>query len=74
MPDNKRIIFASNHEYKRGFPFNLYTINEDGTDLKKISHDNGFDAFPMFSPDGKKINFLQQQEQRRHKRYQCFYC
>src|SRR4030095_14749615 len=49
MPDNKRIIFASNHEYKRGFPFNLYTINEDGTDLKKISHDNGFDAFPMFS-------------------------
>ena len=57
MPDNKRIIFASNHEYKRGFPFNLYTINEDGTDLKKISHDNGFDAFPMFSPDGKKLIF-----------------
>jgi Tol biopolymer transport system component len=57
MPDSKRIIFASNHEYKRGFPFNLYTINEDGTDLKKISHDNGFDAFPMFSPDGKKIIF-----------------
>ena len=57
MPDNKRIIFASNHEYKRGFPFNLYTINDDGTDLKKISHDNGFDAFPMFSPDGKKLIF-----------------
>ena len=57
MPDSKRIIFASNHEYKRGFPFNLYTINEDGTDLKKISHDNGFDAFPMFSPDGKKLIF-----------------
>jgi TolB protein len=57
MPDNKRIIFASNHEYKRGFPFNLYTINEDGTDLKKISRDKGFDAFPMFSPNGKKIVF-----------------
>jgi Tol biopolymer transport system component len=57
MPDNKHIIFASNHEYKRGFPFNLYTINDDGTDLKKISHDNGFDAFPMFSPDGKKLIF-----------------
>jgi TolB protein len=55
--DSKRIIFASNHEYKRGFPFNLYTINEDGTDLKKISHDGGFDAFPMFSPDGKKLIF-----------------
>ncbi len=57
MPDSKRIIFASNHEYKRGFPFNLYTINEDGTGLKKISRDKGFDAFPMFSPDGKKIVF-----------------
>ncbi len=57
MPDSKRIIFASNHEYKRGFPFNLYTINENGGDLQKISRDKGFDAFPMFSPDGKKIVF-----------------
>ena len=57
MPDSKRIIFASNHEYKRGFPFNLYTINEDGTNLQKISRDKGFDAFPMFSPNGKKLVF-----------------
>lgn len=57
MPDSKRIIFASNHEYKRGFPFNMYTMNEDGSNLTKISRDNGFDAFPMFSPDGKKIIF-----------------
>lgn len=57
LPDSKRIIFASNHEYKRGFPFNLYTMNEDGTDITKISRDKGFDAFPMFSPNGKKIVF-----------------
>jgi Tol biopolymer transport system component len=57
MPDSKRIIFASNHEHKRGFPFNLYTINEDGSNLTKISRDAGFDAFPMFSYDGKKIVF-----------------
>jgi len=57
MPDSKRIIFASNQEYKRGYPFNLYTINEDGSNLQKISRDKGFDAFPMFSPDGKKIVF-----------------
>ncbi len=57
MPDGKRIIFASNHEYERGFPFNMYIINEDGTGLEKISHDGGFDAFPMFSPDGKRILF-----------------
>ena len=53
----KRIIFASNHEYKRGFPFNLYMINLDGTGLTKLSRDGGFDAFPMFSPNGKKLIF-----------------
>ena len=57
MPDSKRIIFASNHEYKRGFPFNLYTMNGDGSNLTKVSRDKGFDAFPMFSPNGKKIVF-----------------
>lgn len=56
-PDGKRIIFASNHEYPRGFPFNMYLINLDGTGLEKISHDGGFDAFPMFTPDGKKLIF-----------------
>lgn len=57
MPDGKRIIFASNHEYERGFPFNMYIVNMDGTGLEKISHDGGFDAFPMFSPDGKRLLF-----------------
>ncbi len=57
MPDNRRIIFASNHQSKRGFPFNLFIINEDGTGLQKISAEKSFDAFPMFSPDGKKIIF-----------------
>ncbi|HMK04927.1 MAG TPA: hypothetical protein VK489_12075 [Ferruginibacter sp.] len=57
MPDSKRIIFASNHQSKRGFPFNLFLINEDGSGLEKISAERSFDAFPMFSPDGKKIIF-----------------
>jgi hypothetical protein len=56
MPDSKRVFFASNHEYKRGFPFNLYLLDTDGA-LEKISRDKGFDAFPMFSLDGKKIVF-----------------
>ena len=56
-PTGKRIVFASNHEYKRGFPFNLYMINMDGTGLTKLSRDGGFDAFPMFSPNGKQLIF-----------------
>lgn len=57
MPDSKRIVFASNHEYRRGFPFNLYIMNGDGSNRVKISRDKGFDAFAMFSYDGKKIVF-----------------
>jgi Tol biopolymer transport system component len=56
-PDGKHIIFCSNHEYKRGFPFNMYLVDLEGNGLEKISRDKGFDAFPMFSPDGKKIIF-----------------
>ncbi|MEP6617097.1 MAG: hypothetical protein ABJA57_10980, partial [Ginsengibacter sp.] len=57
LPDGKRIIFCSNHEYKRGFPFNMYITSMDDKGLEKVSHDNGFDAFPMFSGDGKKFAF-----------------
>ena len=32
-------------------------INLDGTGLEQITFDTVFDAFPMFSPDGKKIVF-----------------
>ena len=56
-PDGKHMIFCSNHEYKRGFPFNMYMADLDGKNVQKISRDKGFDAFPMFSPDGKKFIF-----------------
>jgi TolB protein len=57
MHDSKRIIFASNHQSKRGYPFNLFTIYEDGTHLEKITAEKIFDAFAMFSPNGKKLVF-----------------
>jgi Tol biopolymer transport system component len=57
LPDSKQFIFASNHEYPRGFPFNLYLLDETGGKLEKVSRDNGFDAFPMFSPDGRRLVF-----------------
>jgi len=56
-PDGKHIIFCSNHEYKYGFPFNMYITDLNGKGLEKVSHDKGFDAFPMFSPNGKRFLF-----------------
>lgn len=57
MPDGKHVIFCSNSEYARGFPFNMYITDIKGKGLEKVSRDNGFDAFPMFSPDGRRILF-----------------
>lgn len=57
LPDGKHIIFCSDYEYPRGFPFNMYITDINGKGLEKISRDLGFDAFPMFSHNGKKFVF-----------------
>lgn len=56
-PSGEKIIFSSNHNSERGFPFNLFMINVDGSGLKQITFDDTFDSFPMFSYDGKKLAF-----------------
>jgi len=56
-PSGNKIIFSSNHQSERGFPFNLFMINVDGTGLEQITFDETFDSFPMFSPDGTKLVF-----------------
>ena len=40
---------------KNGRDFDLYIINEDGSGLERIPDYPGFDAFPMFSSDGKRL-------------------
>ncbi|MAL19034.1 MAG: hypothetical protein CL670_05035 [Balneola sp.] len=56
-PSGEKIVFSSNHQSQRGFPFNIFMINVDGTGLKQVTFDETFDSFPMFSPDGEKIVF-----------------
>jgi Tol biopolymer transport system component len=57
LPDNERIIFASNMADPRGRDFDLYLIREDGTDLQRVTFNDSFDSFPMFSPDGRYLVF-----------------
>ncbi len=56
-PSGEKILFSSNYESERGFPFNLYLIDIDGKNLERVTHGETFDAFPVFSNDGKKLVF-----------------
>jgi TolB protein len=56
-PSGKKILFSSNYEAERGFPFNLYLIDLDGKNLERVTHGETFDAFPVFSNDGKYLAF-----------------
>ncbi len=72
-PDGKRIIFSSNmddwqEDRKRfGHNFELYLINLDGTELERITYNNVFDGFPMFSNDGGKLVFASNRNPQRHR-------
>jgi len=56
-PSGEKIIFSSNFESERGFPFHIYMIDLDGENLQRITNSGTFDSFPMFSPDGKYLVF-----------------
>ena len=53
----KRILFSSNHGDPKGREFDIWAIDIDGTGLERITYASGFDGFPMFSPDGKRLAF-----------------
>ena len=56
-PSGNKILFSSNFEAEKGFPFNLYFIDIDGKNLERVTHGETFDAFPVFSNDGKYLAF-----------------
>jgi len=53
-PNGKQIIFSSNFSDPRGRDFDLYLVNVDGTGLEKITFNDSFDGFPMFTRDGSQ--------------------
>ena len=48
----------------KGRDFDLYLINIDGTNLERITYFEGFDGFPMFSPNGKYLVFASNRNQK----------
>lgn len=68
LPDSRRVIFASNLDaspvHGRAPNFDLYVVDPDapptmeGTPpLERVTFYDGFDGFPMFSPDGEHLAF-----------------
>jgi TolB protein len=56
-PDGKRLAFVSNRDTDSG-PFQVYTMDADGHDIKRLTHDTSYmDMDPSWSPDGKSIVF-----------------
>ena len=45
--------------------FDLYVINADGTGLERITYFPDFDAFPMFTSDGKKLIWASNRNQKK---------
>jgi Tol biopolymer transport system component len=61
-PDGRRLIFSSNLDdpNPRGRSFELYLVGIDGTGLERVTFfsdggEDDFDAFPQFSPDGRRL-------------------
>ncbi len=68
LPDSRHVIFSSNMDAVPGFRgapnFELYVVDAEGPVTatgapasERITFYDGFDGFPMFSPDGKYLVF-----------------
>jgi Tol biopolymer transport system component len=72
LPDGKTLFFGSSHaagadcpvkpDPAKGYvwgldPFDIYTVNRDGTDLKRITNYNTYTAEGVLSPDGNRLVF-----------------
>jgi len=71
-PDGRSIVFASNRtaydhklsdeELKKfnqdpSYFMEIYIMNADGTNVRRLTNTNGYDGGPFFSADGKKITW-----------------
>jgi len=56
-PDGRHVIFVSNTADPQGRDFDLYLIDVGTREIERVTRFPGFDGFPMFSHDGKKLVF-----------------
>ncbi|MBN1994233.1 MAG: PD40 domain-containing protein [Anaerolineae bacterium] len=53
-PDGRQIVFMSNRESN----WDIYRINADGSNLRRLTTDSAQDGLPTWSPNGRAIAFV----------------
>lgn len=73
-PDDKHIIYSSNMKDTAAVKrhFHLFLMKDDGSDLEQVTFGGGFDAFPMFTHDGKKLVFISDRNAKSHYEFNVF--
>lgn len=71
-PNGQQIVFASNRrayydvltaeekaifEHDKSFMMDIYIMNADGTNVRRLTDSPGYDGGPFFSADGRKITW-----------------
>ena len=55
-PDGRRIAFTSNRDGND----EIYVMDPDGSNVKRLTHNDADDEWPSWSPDGKRLAFQSQ--------------
>lgn len=61
-PDGRRIAFYSDRDGDKSVPhgdrnWEIYVMDADGSGVRRLTNQDGWDAHPSWSPDGRRIAF-----------------
>jgi TolB protein len=61
-PDSQQILFSSDmHDEPQSGTYDIYIINSDGSDLRRLTDTPGMASYPWMSNDGSKIVYSYQE-------------